>query len=198
MKKIIIIILSILLILCVSTVTFKIIKNYKIEYISTYSLPYKIEYYVGEDFNCDGLVVKAYKGNGQSLEVELDECTFNGFDSSKVDDSQLITIKYKEFECSFHIKIKEKPQLVNKVTKIEIVEYPKIDYTLEEFQYYGIDVTGGKIRCIYLDGSESVIDIKREYVYGVSNISSVGTYELTIKYKENGIVVSTTYTITIF
>ena len=60
-----------------------------------------------------------------------------------------------------------------------------------------LDTTGGVILRKYDDGSMAKVNLVNGYVSGFSAINGPGEYELTVKYKENGITVKTTYTITV-
>lgn len=78
--------------------------------ITVTTKPTKISYIVGEEFNTSGMVVKAYYSDYSNKEI-TSEIKISGFDSSKKDSSQKITVEYTENGITktdyFYIIIKE-------------------------------------------------------------------------------------------
>ncbi len=167
-------------------------------YISSW--PEKLSYYVGEEANYDGLVIGLLKNNGSTenityLEETKGEFAFMGFDSSKATEEQTVTIKYKDFTCKFYISVKEVPKPVPVLTSISIAVMPKTEYKVGEW----LDVSGGMLEKHYNDGTTKRTILINQYISGWEEAveGGPGTYTLTVKFKENGVLKKTTFDITI-
>ena len=164
-------------------------------YVAT--VPNKTTYYVGETPNYSGLSIGVMEENSSGFKLEYDEYaehfTITGFDSSVPVAEQTITVKYKEYETSFTIEIKE---LITgaRLTAIRIDPLPnKTTYKLGE----AIDYTGGRVLCEYSDGSTKTVRLKEAQISGFATITSPGEYEILVEYyDENGGYAKTTFTIT--
>ena len=162
--------------------------------------PTKLHYYVGESAEFDGLTIKVCKSNGKSYDVVYSEETkahfnFLGFDSSKPYEEQKITVEYGGFSCYYYIVIKEIPKPAPVLVSISIDEMPKTEYKVREW----IDLSSGMLRLHYSDGSSKRTIIMPSYISGWDEAfeAGVGTYTLTVKYKEGGVLKSTTFDVTI-
>ena len=164
----------------------------QIKSIMISSTPDKTIYLVGEEANYDGLRVFVTRNNGETFTVRAVKCQISGFDSAKAG-SQAITVSYEGFTASFFIKVEEPPKVVPVLTGIRLETLPKTQYKLGEW----LDTNGGVIVREYADGSTANITLVNSYVSGFADIKTPGTFELTVKYKENVIVCKTTYTITV-
>lgn len=196
--KLLIIIVLLLIVSIVGIVTITKISKYNntINKIYVSRLPYTTEYEINGQFEIDGLIVHAIKKNGKVVTIDNDELIINGFDSSKGGLEQKIIVKYQNYQCSFMIKIKDEPQPTLLLVGIELETLPnKLTYKVGEW----LDASGGVLIRKYNDGSESKIALINAYIYGFSNdvANTPGTYTLTVKYVEKGILAETTYTITI-
>ena len=97
---------------------------------------------------------------------------------------------------SFTVKIKEAPKPTLLLVSIELESLPnKLIYKIGEW----LDTSGGIIIRKYNDGSQSKIALINSYIYGYTKEMSntPGTYTLTVKYVEKGILAETTFEITI-
>ena len=173
-------------------------RNIQKIYISSW--PEKLQYYVGEDANYDGLVIGLLKNNGSTENITYSEETkgefsFTGFDSSKVTEEQTITVKYKDFTCKFYISVKEVPKPVPVLSSISIAVLPKTEYKVGEW----LNTDGGVILKEYSDGTFASTVLINQYISGWEEAveGGPGTYTLTVKYKENGVLKKTTFDITI-
>ena len=79
------------------------------------------------------------------------------------------------------------------LASIKLKTLPKTQYKLGEW----LDTNGGIILREYVDGTTAEITLVNSYVSGFVDIKTPGTYKLTVKYVENGIVARTTYTVTV-
>ena len=131
--------------------------------------------------------------NGKTETLDLEQCTFAGFDSSTATDSLPVTVKYQDYRVSFSVIVKQTIKPTPSIKTISLETIPKTQYKLGE----RLDTSEGVILCEYKDGSTFRVSLLNKYVYGFSQVTAPGTYELTVKYKENGIIATTTYTITV-
>ena len=145
--------------------------------------------------NPTGLSVYSLTNGGEFTKLSLDECTITGFDSSVAVKEQVITVTYKGFTDTFTIEIKEEPTGTPVLESISMQTLPKTEYKVKE----GLNSDGGVILCTYSDGSTKTVDLINEYVYGfrAAYLAGVGTYDITVKYNEDGVTAETTYKITI-
>ena len=107
----------------------------KVTSVVILSKPDKLDYYVGEEFDSNGLKVFAVYENGTNKEIT--DYTLNGFVSTV--GTKTITVEYEGFTATFDVEVKEKP--VN-LTSITIVKKPdKLNYFVgEEFDPSGLVV----------------------------------------------------------
>ena len=160
-------------------------------------LPTNREYYVGEDPDFSGLEIGIIKPKGKTEFIKYttdnSSITITGFDSSTPTEDQRITVTYEGYTAYFSVKIKEIPKPAPVLKSISLETLPKTEYKLGE----RLDTTGGVILCEYKDGTITRVNLTNGDVSGYSRIDAPGTYELTVKYKKNGIIATTTYTITV-
>ena len=160
------------------------------------SAPDKITYYVGEMPVFTGLKLKMILTNGVMINVDYRECDITGFDSSKAEETQVITVKYKDLKTTFTVTIQEKPvsEIPNaKYSGISIKTLPKTQYKAGEW----INTAGGVLLVHYEDGTSREMDLIDDYIYGDFSMDVPGTYTVTVKYVERGLYGETTYTITV-
>ena len=209
-KKTLIIIIAaaVVLVAIIATVITLVVVNNKeaeetgrnIDNIYISSWPKKLQYYVGEEADYDGLVIGILKKNGSTETITYsedtkDKLTFSGLDTSKAAEEQTVTIAYKDFTCKFYISVKEVPKPAPVLVGISIAEMPKTEYKVGEW----LDLTGGMILKEYSDGTTARTIIIHNYVSGWNEAveAGPGTHTLTVKYKENGVMKTTTYDVTI-
>ena len=167
--------------------------NKKMEDIAISSMPSKTIYYVGEEIDLSGLQIDAVYSNGDHFAISLANCTITGFDSSKPVDTQKITVRYQRYQVTFNIIIREEPKPQPVLAGIRLETLPKTEYKVGEW----LDTSGGVIVCEYQNGSTYRISLENSNIYGWENVNGPGTYTLTVKYAEGGILKETTYTITV-
>lgn len=160
--------------------------------------PTKDVYYVGEEFDPTGFLLQIVtNGIGETSFVEYNEdMIFSGFDSSAPTEAQTITVSYMDFVTTFVIQIKEEAQVAPTLERIEVYNF-KTEYTLSDWNLSGPDVRGGRIRCIYSDGSvvEDIL-LKDSYIDSedVIYMSKPGKTEITVKYSNLETTVEITVT----
>ena len=167
----------------------------KVRTISLSSTPYVTEYFVGEELDCEGLLIVATKNNGQTFYVDISDCTISGFDSSIPKETQIVTVNYKGLKVTFSVKIKQTSAETPILVAIRLETLPKTQYKLGEW----LDTSGGVIVREYKDGTTKNIGLVNSYVSGWIEAynSGVGTYTLKVSYVESGILQETFYEITI-
>lgn len=154
--------------------------------ITVTSKPTKISYIVGEEFNTSGMVVKAYYSDYSNKEI-TSEIKISGFDSSKKDSSQKITVEYTENGITktdyFYISIKELE------AKIEYeITYKNVESWVNSIGTTRVQViveikNTGKIP-IYL--SSSSYDLEDSTGKLIAAKSLISTYPNVIKSGEKG------------
>lgn len=118
-----------------------------------------------------------------------------GFDSSNVAEELTINVKYSDFTCKFYISVKEVPKPDPVLVSISVAEMPKTEYKVDERM---LDLSGALITKHYNDGTTKNTIILHSYVSGWQEArGNPGTHTLTIKFKENGVIKTTTFEITI-
>ena len=172
----------------------KKIQGEQIEQIYVSSNPEKIVYFIGEEADFSGLKIEAMRKNGETFTVYTNKCQITGFDSS-VAGHKTITVIYEGYTTMFYVKVEEPPRLTPTLVRISLDTMPKTEYKVGEW----LDTTGGVILCEYADGSTHRVSLINGHVYGWENVDGHGpnTYTLTVRYKENGILAETTYTINV-
>lgn len=158
-------------------------------------LPNKTTYYCGELFDMTGLSVYYLMSDNSFLKLDLSACEITGFDSSVAAEKQEITVSYKEFTDTFTITVKELEKVDPELVSISFETMPKTEYKVGD----PLRSKDGVLLCTYSDGTTKTVQMSNKYVYGFDNAMSqgVGEYDITVKYSENGVQVSTTYKITI-
>ena len=187
------VVLLALIITGVVIVTKLIIHGNQISFIYLAKGPDKISYYQNEAINYDGMIVMAKRYNGETYQIPIEECTITGFNSSEVTEKCTVKVTYNEFSTDFTVIIKESLKPTPIPAKLTIETYPQTEYKLGD----QLNTTGGVIVCEYGDGSTQRITMLNRYVSGFDQVNGAGEYTLTVKYKENGVTVYTTYTITV-
>ncbi|MBQ3012935.1 MAG: bacterial Ig-like domain-containing protein [Clostridia bacterium] len=171
----------------------------EIGHISISSTPNKTTYYVGEEADYEGLKITVTRRNGKQTTVPISKCIITGFDNTEPAEKQTISVQYEGFIATFSITVKETPKPTSTLVGIYLEELPKIEYKADEW----LDTSGGVIVREYKDGTTKRISLVNSYVYGWEAAQAAfekgekGPYTLTVKYKEGGILVETTYEITI-
>lgn len=147
--------------------TFEItVSEASITAISVTTMPTKVNYHIGKEFDSTGIVVTATASDGNTIDVTKD-CTYSGFDSSSPKQCE-ITAHYGSFTCTFEVTIMQ-PESIS-----YIVSYNNV--------YFVGDTTNLSVQSItveYSDGSEVV-----ESGYTVENIivTEAGQIPINVNY----------------
>lgn len=126
------------------TTTFEItVSEASITTISVTTMPTKVNYHIGKEFDSTGIVVAATASDGNTIDVTKD-CTYSGFDSSSPKQSE-ITAHYGSFTCTFEVTIMQ-PEEINGMS------YVWASYFVGDTT----DIAVSYIVVVYSDGSEKV------------------------------------------
>lgn len=147
--------------------TFEIsVSEVSITAISVTTMPTKVNYHIGKEFDSTGIVVTATLSDGNTIDVTK-YCTYSGFDSSSPKQCG-ITVTYGNFTCTFEVTIMQ-PE------KIDRLRYFGTSYFVGDTT----NVHVGEITVIYSDGSENVTS-----GYTVENkvLTEAGTIPINVNY----------------
>lgn len=138
--------------------------------ISITSKPFKLEYHVGDIFEPDGLIVTAHYDNGTSETIT--DYDIGGFSSTA--GTKTIMVSYMGKTATFAVTVKDKS-----LVSISVYSNPTKTNYIEGKD--NLDLTGGKIKLSYADGSYEIIDMADEMVSGFDNLHS-GTSRILVSY----------------
>ena len=143
------------------------------------SQPSKKDYYVNEQLDLTGLVVEAIYSDESYENLNNNELTISGFNSSKEATNQIVTISYLNFRDTFTVNILEKSGPV--VTDIEIKHNPnKTTYKVGEL----LDLTGLVVKASYSDFSEKTIDNSELTIIGFDSSKAIANQVVVVSYEE--------------
>lgn len=149
------------------TATFEIsVSEASITAISVTTMPSKVNYHIGKEFDSTGIVVTATASDVNTIDVAKD-CTYSGFDSSSPKQCE-ITVHYGSFTCTFEVTIMQ-PERISNIESTSGIYF--VGDTTE------VKVTG--ITVEYSDGSER---IESGYVVENKVLSESGTIPISVKY----------------
>lgn len=149
------------------TTTFEIsVSEASITAISVTTMPSKVNYHIGKEFDSTGIVVTATTSDGNTIDVTKD-CTYSGFDSSSPKQCE-IAVHYSSSTCAFEITIMQ-PERISNIESTSGIYF--VGDTTE------VKVTG--ITVEYSDGSER---IESGYVVENKVLSESGTIPISVKY----------------
>ena len=134
--------------------------------ISVTTMPSKVNYHIGKEFDSTGVVITATTSDGNTIDVTKG-CTYSGFDSSSPKQCE-ITVTYGNFTCTFEVTIMQ-PERISNIESTSGIYF--VGDTTE------VKVTG--ITVEYSDGSER---IESGYVVENKVLSESGTIPISVKY----------------
>ena len=154
----------------------------------TISGDYKKEYNVGDPFDLTGMVVTAFYSDGSKENININEVTVSGYDSSQAG-NQLITITYQDVSASFYVIVKE--VVVISLDRIEITHLPNKTY----YSYNETFVVDGlSVRAIYTNDTYKDLT-SNEYIVSNPDMSVAGEQAVIITYQEGEIIKTATFNI---
>lgn len=149
------------------TTTFEItVSEASITAISVTTMPSKVNYHIGKEFNSTGILVTATTSDGNTIDVTKD-CTYSKLDSSFPKQSE-VTVYYRNLTCTFEVTIMQ-PE------KIGRLRYFGTSYFVGDTT----NVHVGEITVIYSDGSE---DVTSGYTVENKVLTEAGTIPINVNY----------------
>lgn len=149
------------------TTTFEItVSEASITAISVTTMPTKVNYHIGKEFDSTGIVVTATTSDGNTIDVTKD-CTYSGFDSSSPKQCE-ITVHYGSFTCAFEVTIMQ-PEEINGMS------YVGASYFVGDTT----DIAVSYIVVVYSDGSEQVTS---GFTIENKTLTEAGTVTINVNY----------------
>ncbi len=143
--------------------------------------PTKLDYYVGESFNTDGLVILAEYPNGTSGEISAG-FTVSPEKFTKIGD-QTVTVAYGGKTLEFDVSVSRAS-----ITRLAVRTMPaKTAYTIGEM----LSMKGFSMWAYFDNGTRQIIT--NSYVYTPKILNNVGTQNITVTYLGN----STSFDVTV-
>lgn len=162
--------------------------------IAVSRMPEKTVYRQGEEPDYEGLRITVTRNNGETFVVGPDDCKITGFDDMVPYEKLFITVEYQGFTDSFPVEIKEKIQSIPVLKSIRLEPMPQTEYKDGEW----LNTDGAYIVREYVDGTKlPPLNLLRTHVWGWDKVNGPGTYTLTVKYSENGVLRTFDYEITV-
>ncbi len=177
--------------------------NAEIKELMISTRPNKTTYYVGDEPDYTGLTVQAISNDLSVKNLGVGDLTITGFNSESPVEGQVIVVRYGNHTTSFTVDIIPLPEEEGRLTHIELYSAPtKVTYTEAEWESCQrdnrMDLTGGIIACHYSNGEIIYPELTMYSIATpLSSISGVGEYTILVQYTEDGVTVTTTFTITI-
>lgn len=169
-------------------------KGQEIDKIVISGMPKKQEYYLGEQFEPNGLRVQVFtKDMKNTYFVDFTQLTISGFDSSAINESVEITVSYKGHSATFTIKVKDHEPQPPHLVSIEVKDL-KTTYSLEKWNKNGPDYNGAYLLCTYSDGTTENVWIQSTWATQREIMDAPGTTYVTIEYMGKSIQVEFTIT----
>ncbi len=137
--------------------------------------PNKITYIQNyEEIDVTGGKIRLTYNDETTEEIDMTKEMVSGFDNTTLG-PQTLTVTYEGNTAIFEVTIIEK-----ELVSIEIAQQPNKTTYIQNYE--DLDVTGGKIRLTYNDGTTEEIDMAKEMIIGFDN-TEVGPQTLTVTYE---------------
>ena len=149
----------------------------KVKSIEIIEEPIKTTYIQNyEELDVTGGKIRLTYNDGTTEEIDMTVEMISGFNNTILG-PQTLTVTYEGNTATFEVTIIEK-----ELVRIEIAQQP--NKTIYIQNYEELDVTGGKIRLTYNDGTTEEIDMTVEMISGFNN-TILGQQTLTVTYEGN-------------
>ena len=132
----------------------------------------KTEYIEGQPLDISNLKVIALYNDGTSEVIDASMDMISGYDANVIG-KQTITVTYKGRTTTFEINVKAKS-----VTKIEVTSPNKLEY----IEGQGLDLSGGKVKVFYDNGTSEEISLTDDMISGY-DASIVGKQTIIVTYQ---------------
>ena len=132
----------------------------------------KTEYIEGQPLDISNLKVIALYNDGTSEVIDASMDMISGYDANVIG-KQTITVTYKGKTTTFEINVKAKS-----VTKIEVTSPNELEY----IEGQGLDLSGGKVKVFYDNGTSEEISLTDDMISGY-DASIVGKQTIIVTYQ---------------
>ncbi len=132
----------------------------RIDTLTMLSKPKKTEYFIGQELDLSGGIVRAVyaSGNTKVLLMTSNVISVSGYDSNTVGE-QTVTLTAGGASLTFTVTVSERPE----ITGIELANAPnKTKFYLGS----NLDFTGAQVKINYADGSYELVDITVDMTVG--------------------------------
>ena len=137
--------------------------------------PTKVQYIEGQEIDLTGATITATYNDGSIQEgIAVTKDMISGYDSA-IFGNQTITVTYQNQISVFNVNVKAKS-----VVGIEMLNNPA---KLEYIEGQELDLTDGKIKVIYDNGSYDEVTIKLSMISGYEN-NKLGNQNISVSYGE--------------
>ncbi|WP_317437226.1 bacterial Ig-like domain-containing protein, partial [Thomasclavelia spiroformis] len=133
----------------------------------------KTEYIEGQPLDISNLKVIALYNDGTSEVIDASMDMISGYDANVIG-KQTITVTYKGKTTTFEINVKAKS-----VTKIEVTSPNKLEY----IEGQGLDLSGGKVKVFYDNGTNEEISLTDDMINGYDT-NIVGKQTIIVTYQD--------------
>lgn len=137
------------------------------------TMPDKLEYGAGEEFDPTGLTLKLHYEDGTSLALAVEKCTISKLDTS-VSGNTSVTVSYGELSVEIACSV-----LIAEIDHIEITTEPSKKYYAPDTEQ--LDITGMVVTAILTNGEGMVLE---EYEISEFQPSVLGHQTITVTYEE--------------
>lgn len=141
--------------------------------LSIISLPFKTEYYTGDQLDLEGMAVKVIYVSGAEELINVTPDMISGFDSTTTGE-QTLTLAFGGATDTFTVNVAERPT----ITKIEMSSQPT---TTEFLVGTAFDFGGAQIKVYYDNDTTEIVDVTEDMTTG-GNIHHLGNQTITVTY----------------
>ncbi|MFH5835255.1 bacterial Ig-like domain-containing protein [Proteiniclasticum sp. C24MP] len=145
--------------------------------------PAKLSYFVGEELNLTGLEVTGTYNNGEKRMETITMESVTGFDSSKAETGQIVTVTVEDKTATFTVDIIG--------IMLEYIEITKMPEKLSYFVGEQLDLTGLEVTGTYNNGEQRMETITMENITGFdsSNAETGQVVTVTVERKTTTLTV---------
>ena len=151
-----------------------VVKEVDVASISVDTTNMTKEYFVGETFSTEGIVVTALYNNGEMEIITLDEVDFSTVDTETAG-TKTLTITYAGKTATVDIVVK--------AVELEDIFVISADMKTEYFVGETVDTTGLIIKAVYNNGSQITLE-HNEVEFSAIDMTTAGTTQLVVTFGE--------------
>ena len=144
-----------------------------IDSIEIKKLP-KTSYIEGQNLDITNGKIRVVYNNKTEEEIDITSSMVTGYNKNQIGE-QTLTVTYQGLETQYTVVVRAK-----EVTSIEMKNNPTKETFIQNYE--PLDITGGKIKVNYDNGTTEEIDITEEMISGYDN-TAVGRNTITVTYE---------------